>query len=533
MSPATRAAQASDAFGDFERPSTWVRPPAWLRLPPTAPPPPPVDTRPSLLPVDRLIWEDFERLCLRLLELEAETVHVRAMGPEHSATAPVTRLYGTRGQAQFGIDVYSRDPLVLGQTTNSRRYVALQARRIKKVTKTALRNSVSDLLAAKWAKVARKFIYATSTSGVATQFTDEVETQAKRLARVAIELEIWDAEELSKRLRAYPEVVDDFFGRVWVNQFCGSDAATLLAHRLDGNRIAELRRGLARVYGASFGVADSGLLALRLTAQPVVGVHDRFVTPDLLATTAAAAAMTARPDDESPSVDSARSTAEVLSESLLGASGVGDADWSRATVRARQNRPRSAPHSSERLAADSWIGQSVRQVVVGEPGAGKSTLLRFLVLDLLSDSPSWTAVAERWGQRLPVWLPFHFFTQRVVGQTGTAASIGGALRAWLEQHDVGHLWPLVDDALTDDRLLLVVDGLDEWVDDEAGRYAATALETFASSHAAAVIVSTRPYGLAKLTLSGGWSYTASSPVVIHTTARARTPLFRHGSEHHR
>ena len=138
----------------------------------------------------------------------------------------------------------------------------LQARRIKKVTKTALRNSVSDLLAAKWAKVARKFIYATSTSGVATQFTDEVETQAKRLARVAIELEIWDAEELSKRLRAYPEVVDDFFGRVWVNQFCGSDAVTLLAHRLDGNRIAELRRGLARVYGASFGVADSGLLAL-------------------------------------------------------------------------------------------------------------------------------------------------------------------------------------------------------------------------------------------------------------------------------
>ena len=188
--------------------------------------------------------------------------------------------------------------------------------------------------------------------------------------------------------------------------------------------------------------------------------------------------------------------------------------------RGRQNRPRSAPHSSERLAADSWIGQSVRQVVVGEPGAGKSTLLRFLVLDLLSDSPSWTAVAERWGQRLPVWLPFHFFTQRVVGQTGTAASIGGALRAWLEQHDVGHLWPLVDDALTDDRLLLVVDGLDEWVDDEAGRYAATALETFASSHAAAVIVSTRPYGLAKLTLSGGWSYAVSSPVPSFTQQHA-------------
>ena len=227
--------------------------------------------------------------------------------------------------------------------------------------------------------------------------------------------------------------------------------------------------------------------------------------------------MTARPDDESPSVDSARSTAEVLSESLLGASGV------RGRRLVKSNGPRSAESTAFR---PPFIGVDAGRTARCCRRARRrreGTLLRFLVLDLLSDSPSWTAVAERWGQRLPVWLPFHFFTQRVVGQTGTAASIGGALRAWLEQHDVGHLWPLVDDALTDDRLLLVVDGLDEWVDDEAGGIAATALETFASSHAAAVIVSTRPYGLAKLTLSGGWSYTASSPLSFtqqHTLSQA-------------
>ena len=51
---------------------------------------------------------------------------------------------------------------------------------------------------------------------------------------------------------------------------------------------------------------------------------------------------------------------------------------------------------------------------------------------------------------------------------GAPASIGEALKSWLEQYDAGDLWPLVQAALNDERLLLVVDGLDEWVNDEAG-----------------------------------------------------------------
>ena len=67
--------------------------------------------------------------------------------------------------------------------------------------------------------------------------------------------------------------------------------------------------------------------------------------------------------------------------------------------------------------------------------------------------------------------------------TGAGASVGEALKAWLEQNDSGHVWPLVEAALKDERLLLVVDGLDEWVSDDAGRYGLTALQTFADARA--------------------------------------------------
>ena len=45
--------------------ATWLSAPSHL-LVPSAPPdlPPPVETRPQLLPVDQLSWENFERLCL-------------------------------------------------------------------------------------------------------------------------------------------------------------------------------------------------------------------------------------------------------------------------------------------------------------------------------------------------------------------------------------------------------------------------------------------------------------------------------------
>lgn len=113
---------------------------------------PPIETRPQSLPFSSLHWEDFERLCLRVLASETELVHTEANEPRGS-TAPDARLYGKRGQAQAGIDVFSRDPLPLGTEPPKRRYVCLQSRRIRRVTKTGSSKSVSDFLKGPWAAV--------------------------------------------------------------------------------------------------------------------------------------------------------------------------------------------------------------------------------------------------------------------------------------------------------------------------------------------------------------------------------------------
>ena len=492
--------------------STWSPVPSWM-LVPSAPPnmSPPVETRPQLLPVDRLSWEDFERLCLRLLEQDVEPVHVSGSPAVVEATKPVVRQYGLRGQNQAGIDVYARDRVVPGEAPRPRHFVCLQARRTKRVTAAVLRSSADKFLEGKWSSVSRKFIYATTASVASTALADEIEKQASRLIEQSVEFVIWDQAEISTRLKDQPSLVDDFFGREWVREFCAEAAAQKLGTRLDAWDVANLRQELANIYNAAFGVADSGQIALRWSETPSVGLLDRFVTPDLILSTPEAASrpQTIDSPDGAGMDDNAQ---ELLSEAAASQAIAPDENAWFLRSSGRRQRLVESPVVFERIPADQWIGTQFRQVIVGEPGAGKSTLLRHLVLDLLSEKPRWRTIAARWGRHLPVWLPFHFFTQRVAGQTGGPASVGETLRAWLEQHDSGHIWPLVEAALNDERLLLVVDGLDEWISDEAGRHAVAALRTFADSRSAPLVVSSRPYGLGMLTLGTGWAHARIAPL---------------------
>jgi hypothetical protein len=80
--------------------------------------------------------------------------------------------------------------------------------------------------------------------------------------------------------------------------------------------------------------------------------------------------------------------------------------------------------------------------------------------------------------------------------------LAATLQAWLERYNVGHLWPLVQKALDDDRLPLIIDGLDEWASENAARSALTALETFLDQRRLPALTSTRPYGLSRLQPTG-------------------------------
>ena len=402
---------------DPSQPSTWSPPPSWLLVPPsTSDVRPPKKTRPPSLPVGELKWQDFERLCLRILELDSKPVHMSAA----NATEPIARMYGRRGQAQDGIDIYARDPLKLGKPPQTRLYVSLQARRIKHVSTSELQRSVDEFLAGKWSGVSRQFIYATSSSTVSTELTDAIEDIAKRLVQESIEFVVWDRESISNRLKEHPTLVHDFFGREWVREFCGDQAAKALGSRLDVEQTVRLRRELSMIYAAVFGVADSGLIAFRFSEASPVALRDRFVTPDLVSTTPQASSLAQSADSlDELNIDDHDPHLDQSAPANWNAIPREDGVWFPNSSAGRQRRVEHPP-ALQRHSADRLIGTKPRQVIVGNPGTGKSTILRYLVLDLLSEEPMWRAVAERWGQRLPVWLPFHFFTQRVAGTHGRA-----------------------------------------------------------------------------------------------------------------
>ncbi len=382
------------------------------------------------------------------------------------------------------------------------------------MSKAGLDKAVDRFLAGEWAPVSRAFIYATSASTKSTSLVSKIESLTAQLTEQFVEFMVWNREEISKRLRGHPELVDDFFGREWVREFCGDDVAERLGARLDAQAVAELRRELGLLYQAAFAVADPGFIALDGKSLKPLPLPQRFVTPDLVSTTAQAASSPHGLEDIRPPAERDPDLQAPFREAAARNTAAMDEDSWLIRQPARTVHSLGNTHPTERRPANEWIGASPLQVVVGEPGAGKSTLLRYLVLDLLSDEPTWQAATERWGQHLPVWLPFHFFTQRVAGRTGEQASVQRALQAWLAQRSASHLWPVVQQALIDKRLLLVVDGLDEWVSDDAGRAAFAELRIFADARSVPVVASTRPYGFSRLALDASWAYARIAPLTL-------------------
>lgn len=490
--------------------------------------PPPVHTSEQLLPLERLAWENFERLCLqRALErgaIDTATDHAggdTTTGRMSTYDAQVQgSLYGTRGQEQQGIDLYVRLPdSPEGDRHGERVYLSLQSRRIQSLTPGRLEEAVSDFLAGSWAAVSRIFVYATSLSVVPRKVADEVRRQRARLNGVGITLEVWDAECLSRWLKKRPQIVHDFFGRAWVEELFGAEQSAALSTRLDAEQVAELREQLGAFYTAFFSRTDSGADSLHY-AQSRLDLRERYVLPDVLPARRSGRWSGTGGAADSASAQPRTSSTAWYRKAQEGAYGYRSAE--RATLLAPpadmeddRSQPAAADASGSELtgevagirtAPDIWLAGASRHLLVGNPGSGKSSLLRFALLDLFADSPVLPRWAERFGNRLPLWFPFHFFTRRLDRYDGAEASLTATLRAWLDQYDVGHLWPLVRKALDDDRLLLIIDGLDEWVNESTARQALTALETFLDQRALPAVASTRPYGLARLQPLRTWQY---------------------------
>lgn len=198
---------------------------------------PPTISRQSELRFGELAWEKFEDLCFRLAELEPNVEHCQ--------------FYGTRGQGQAGIDIYTR--------MKDGSFTTYQCKRENKFTAGKIRDAVAEFCRGEWAAKSKNFVLCTKESLKETQRAKEIENQRDLLKKKKIRFVIWDSVQLSKKLKKLPELVDDFFGREWVRLFCGEDAAEKLGEQFDQAVLDDYLRAVKQFS------ADTPYLALNET----------------------------------------------------------------------------------------------------------------------------------------------------------------------------------------------------------------------------------------------------------------------------
>ncbi|SAL72411.1 NACHT domain protein [Caballeronia udeis] len=416
---------------------------------------PPVTTRVQVLPFGALTWENFERLCYRLAG--------KAQRVEHVAR------YGRPGQAQQGIDLFVRG-------TNAK-YEVWQVKRYESVTATDVAAMVSKFRAGAWKDKSEKLILAVQASLADTKVQDGIEEQAAALKAVGVTLVPHGGEELSELLRSNPDIVDDFFGRQWVEAFLGPDIAKALGSRLDGGEFARVRAQLYKYYDAHFHLLDVGVaLPLKMEgadygAPP--SLLQRFIVPDVVVRDTVAG-----------------DTPATQEPSGLGGRPADSETAPRQTKASRRNYVRRSP-------LGTWLAEGQHLAVIGDSGSGKSVLLRCIALDLLSEKQIFPQIAHRWGGLLPLHISFSRWS-RLSAARGRPAGLKDVIAETLQPALTTDLLSLMDRAVDERRCLLLIDGLDEWSEEQAARTTLQQIMAFVATHNVPTIMTARPRGLEEI-----------------------------------
>jgi CRP-like cAMP-binding protein len=438
---------------------------------------PPLITRVQVLPFGELTWENFERLCYRLAG--------RAERVEYVAR------YGRSGQAQQGIDLFAR--MATGK------YEVWQAKRYGSIASSDVKTIVNTFRAGTWKDKSEQLILAVQASLADAKVQDEIEAQARALKAEGITFVPRGGEELSELLRGHPEVVDDFFGRGWVEAFLGLEAAKALGVRLDGAEFARVRAQLRRFYDAHFHLLDVGVVMPLAAADAVQDAPPsllrRFAVPDVLVRNTITDEQRAPHPDES----------QVRSDASAGAAGA--SGETRQPIVRRRDLVRRASLSN-------WLADGLHLAVVGDAGSGKSMLLRCIALDLLTDQRVFPQIARRWGGLLPIHISFSRWS-RLSARLGRAAGLKEVVAETLQPALTADLLSLLDRAVDERRVLLLLDGLDEWSDEQAARTTLQHILAFVATHSLPTIATARPRGLDKIgSIPPGWRTAELAPLSL-------------------
>jgi tetratricopeptide (TPR) repeat protein len=160
---------------------------------------PPIDNKKHELPIEQLRWEDFEKLCLRIVQIE------------HSIEN--CEILGVKGQKQEGIDIFA--------IKKNYKYSVYQCKKYQKINKKTLEDVIDEFKKGEYYTNSDKFIICTSANMNTIQLQSKFNLIKAELKKDKIEVEKWDKIQISRILKEYPKIVNDFFGKEWVRLFNG------------------------------------------------------------------------------------------------------------------------------------------------------------------------------------------------------------------------------------------------------------------------------------------------------------------------
>ena len=161
---------------------------------------PPVQTKLQELPYDKLSWVDFEKLCMRLIEMENDVQECTQ--------------YGNPGDSQEGIDFYAK-------TDPAEKYTVYQCKNVASFKPSKIKEAVNKFLDGNWVEKSDALVLCIRISLSAKVQQDEIIKQYKVLENKNVDFRIWDSNKLNKELKKHPQLVYDFFGEQWAKAFCG------------------------------------------------------------------------------------------------------------------------------------------------------------------------------------------------------------------------------------------------------------------------------------------------------------------------
>lgn len=425
---------------------------------------PPIDTKEQELPFEKLAWEDFEKLCLAIVQIDFSINECE--------------IYGIKGQAQEGIDIFARK--------SNEKYIAYQCKRYQEYDVNDINKAVEYFKSKDFYSKSDTLYLCTSCEWNKTQVQDRFELLKSELEKDNITLIKWDKIQISRYLKTEPQIVFDFFGLEWVKKFNGDLALQKisLSKKLDAKQIIKFRAELYEFYSTIFNIQDPGIPTKELNSPYTL--QDRFIIPDILSNV----------KDEN---------FEIIKENLTATSSTANQDqyyyddyWYGQSENKFINRSLNNQSEVEdsnidiRIKIDDALVNSNRNIIIGDPGAGKSTLLRYLALDILNPIPQLENISQKYGKTLPIWLPFAFITKHL--SQNDSLNISEILNLWFNSNGKKHLFEIAKDALEDERLFLIIDGIDEWSSISAAQQAITFIETIRELYDCKVLYSSRPYG---------------------------------------